>query len=154
MSFILNIFNFSKRRKTTSKSWCGLWSDKNGKQIIIQLTKHNFYTVSILDKNNKYFEINTLRNSKRKTKKLTGFFTRDINENPILQVEAGCDNIGPTYELYFLTQKKNGEYRLSKSTDNIKDIVIRPNVGLGLYDDWEDDLGIPWAFPLDDFRNL
>ena len=38
------------------------------------------------------------------------------------------------------------------SSLNAPIINARTNVGMGLYNDWEDDLGVPWAFPLDDFK--
>lgn len=69
----------------------------------------------------------------------------------MLRVEAGTEEIGPTYNLYFLVPQGQ-EVRLAKNADEIEKIIIRPNVGMGLYDDWEDDLGVPWAFPLKDFQ--
>ncbi len=152
MNIITDIFNLTKNRKSIPKSWCRLWTDKNEKQLIIQATKHDFYSVTVLDKNGIPFQIDLLGNKKRNTKKLTGQFTKDTNGNPILQVEAGSNEIGPTLDLYFLTTKGNDEYRLAKNTDDIDKIIIKPSVGMGLYDDWEDDLGVPWAFPLEDFK--
>ena len=152
MNFITDIFSSTKNRKSIPKSWCGFWTDKNNKQLIIQPTKHDFYSVTILNKNGFPFKIDLLGNKKRDTKNLTARFTKDTNGKPILQVEAGSNEIGPTYNLYFLTTKDNDEYKLAKNTDNIDKIIIKPNVGMGLYDDWEDDLGVPWAFPLEDFK--
>jgi hypothetical protein len=108
--------------------------------------------VTIFDKNENPYQIDLLGDEKKNTEKLTGQFTKDTNGNPILEVEAGSNGIGPTYDLYFLTAKDKDEFKLSKSKDDIEEIIIRPNVGMGLYDDWEDDLGVPWAFPLDDFK--
>lgn len=32
------------------------------------------------------------------------------------------------------------------------DLVLVPEVTMGMYDDWDDDLGVPWAFPLAPLR--
>ena len=31
---------------------------------------------------------------------------------------------------------------------------LKPEVGMGLYDDFEDDYGLPWAFPLSHYRKI
>jgi hypothetical protein len=54
---------------------------------------------------------------------------------PFLQVEAGTPGLGPTYRLHVVTEPAG-------------DVLLVPNVGMGLYDDYDDDLGVPWAFPL------
>lgn len=51
-----------------------------------------------------------------------------------LVVEAGVIDLGPTYELV-----PRGD-------------ELDPEVGLGLYDDYEDDRGVPWAFPISAYR--
>lgn len=142
----------TKNRKTIPKSWSGLWTDRNEKQLIIQSTKDDSYSVTVLDTYGNPFQIDLLENKKRDTKKLTGRFTKDINGNPILQIEAGSNGIGPTFNLCFLTTKDNAKLKLAKNSDDLDKIIIKPSVGIGLYDDWEDDLGVPWAFPLEDFK--
>lgn len=149
MKSLLDMFNISKYRKSIPKSWCGLWTDKNGKQVIIKSTKHNFYLVTVLDFNKQPYKIKLLGNKTRKTIDLIGRFTKDINKNPILQVEAGDDGAGPTFNLYFSILDKNNNLKLAKNSDGINNIIIKTNVGMGLYDDYEDDLGVPWAFPLE-----
>ena len=151
MNILSNIFGSRKQRKSIPKTWCGLWTDKNGKQLIIETTKHDFYIITILDKNGKPFEIDLLGESMKKTRSLTANFSRDTNGNPFLQVEAGTNEIGPTYDLYFLTLL-NQEMKLAKNSDDIEQLIIKPKVGMGLYYDWEDDLGVPWAFPLENFK--
>ena len=151
MKFLTKILDSSKKRKSIPASWCGTWKDNNGKQLIIESSKHAFYIISILDKTGSPFEIELLGNSKKETRNLTAQFSVDSNDNPILQVEAGTNEIGPTYDLYFLTLR-NQELKLAKNSDDLENIIIKPNVGMGLYDDWEDDLGVPWAFPLEDFK--
>lgn len=48
----------------------------------------------------------------------------------LVVIEAGMVGIGPTVEL--------------RDTGG----ALVPRVSMGLYDDYEDDLGVPWAFPL------
>lgn len=49
-----------------------------------------------------------------------------------LEIEAGIAGLGPAYRLY--------------PTDD--GAVLRPQTVMGLYDDYDDDLGVPWAYPL------
>ncbi len=151
MKFLLDLFNTTKNRKSIPSNWCGLWKDCNGKQLIIEETKHNFYLVTILDGKGEPFQITLLGDKLKYTEKLMGEFRKDHDGNPVLQVEAGSIGIGPTYELYFLALSGSGK-NLAKSKDDLEELVIIPTVGMGLYDDWEDDLGVPWAFPLNEFK--
>jgi len=150
--FSLKIFRSKKNRKSIPSAWCGLWTDRNGKQLIIKEVKRQLYSITILDKSGIPFQINLLDNNKKETVNLIGNFTTDTEKRPILQVEAGSDGIGPTYNLYFVTKKSNGKLNLAHNKDDLKELIILPSVGIGLYDDWEDDLGVPWAFPLDEYK--
>lgn len=143
---------FKKPRTSLPKSWLGYWVDKNGKTLEIKEGKQNTYLVSVKDKEGDYFSIRLLEDKKKNTSDLIGTFGLDNNQNPFLQIEAGVDGLGPTFNLYFLTIKENREYRLARDTDKLEKLRIRPSVGLGLYDDWEDDLGVPWAYPLEEFK--
>lgn len=154
MKSLLNIFNFTKKRKSIPKAWCGVWVDKNGKQVIIESTEHNFYAVTILNAKGESYEIELLENNKKNTIELIGRFVTDTNGNPILQVEAGSNGVGPTYNLYFLTAESDQKLRLARNSDDLNNIVVKPNVGIGLYDEWEDDMGVPWAFPLENLKKL
>jgi hypothetical protein len=60
--------------------------------------------------------------------------------------------VGPTYRLYFVVEEENQKLRVATSDDLIEKIKIIPDIGMGLYDDWEDDLGVPWALPLSDYK--
>jgi hypothetical protein len=33
-------------------------------------------------------------------------------------------------------------------------LVLVPNIAIGLFDDFDDDLGVPWAYPLDRLRRV
>jgi hypothetical protein len=69
---------------------------------------------------------------------LKGWICHDEPAGEYLKVEAGKLGIagaGPTLDLRPLTSD-----------------TLLPSVSMGLYDDWEDDLGIPWALPLSSYH--
>lgn len=154
MKFLSNLFNLTKKAKLIPDSWCGKWIDKKGKQLIIKATAHDFYNVTVLDSNLKPFDIELLGGNIKKTTDLIARYTKDQRNIPILQVEAGSDGIGPTYDLYFLKLNDYDKPRTARKSDNIYELIIKPNVGIGLYDDWEDDLGVHWAFPLEYLKKM
>ncbi len=41
-----------------------------------------------------------------------------------------------------------------RNADPIDQVSAIPTVGMGLYDDYDDDLGAPWAFPLVPFHKI
>lgn len=147
---------FSKRfrdpRSTIPNNWTGRWVDKNGKIIEIKEEKLKSYLVSIRDKDGQFYSIHLLEKKEISTENLISRFNTDIEKKPYLGVEAGTYGYGPTFNLYFIAEMDNGEFRLAQDSDSIDKVRIRPRVGMGLYDDWDDDLGVPWAYPLEDFK--
>jgi len=143
---------FLKPRKAIPKEWLGIWIDKTGRILDLEEDISHNLTVSVNDKVGSYFLINLLGNNKKETRNLLGRFSSDGKGNPYLEIEAGEKGLGPTYQLYFIIELENKDIRLAEDNDHINKIRIRPNIGLGLYNDWEDDLGVPWAFPLEDFK--
>ena len=128
------------------KSWCGLWIDEVGKAVYIEkLEEKKFQTTIIFDLNNQLEEnkIHINEHLKRLTTNWTLDSSRNINR---LQIEAGWDFVGPTYNLY-CGLKDESLKRKVESTDNPLDIVLHSEVEMGLYDDFEDDLGVPWGYP-------
>jgi hypothetical protein len=146
------IFGSKERRRSILEEWQGLWIDKNGKQLSIESTIEGIYKISVLDNYGIPFKIELLDKKTITTIGLAATFREDFNGYSTLQVEAGTIGVGPTYNLYFMTIKKDNELRFAKDSDDLFKIIIRPTVGMGLYDDFEDDLGVPWAFPLEDFN--
>jgi uncharacterized Zn finger protein (UPF0148 family) len=136
------------------KSWLGRWEDKNGKQLIIELVneKEGIYKVSCLDKFNQPYLIKGL-SEQWKSINLTTTFAHDIHDEPALSVEAGEDGVGTTYGLKFGVIKQDN-YRLANKSDELSIVLIIPNLGIGLYRDDEDDLGAPWAMPLETFKKV
>jgi len=57
-----------------------------------------------------------------------------------LVVELGTSGLGPALVLEFI--ESDG-----------KDFLI-PEIQMGLYDDYEDDLGVGWIFPLSRFERI
>lgn len=137
-------------RKSIPKTWCGKWIDGTGRQLIIESYKHNFYLISVIDSSGEFYKINLFDEKQKNTDKLLASFIKDSYGNPILQVEAGVNEIGPTYNLLFLTKNNNG-FVLARNNNMLNDIIIRPTIGIGLYGDDEDDIGVPWAMPLKDY---
>lgn len=65
-----------------------------------------------------------------------------------LRVEAGTESYGPTYHLYPVTRTSDGWQPVDVTLRQATPAALLPNVKIGLYDDFDDDLGAPWAFPL------
>ena len=139
-------------RTTIPNRWIGRWVDKNGKSLEIKEEKLKSYLVSVRDKEGQFYSIHLLGNKEISTENLISRFNTDIEKKPYLEVEAGTYGLGPTFNLYFIAEGDNGEFQLAQDSDNIDKVRIRPRVGMGLYDDWDDDLGVPWAYPLEDFK--
>lgn len=62
-------------------------------------------------------------------------------------MEAGTAELGPTYRLYPATESPTG-WRTADSDVPADRLVLIPITLIGLYDDFDDDLGVPWAHPL------
>lgn len=133
-------------------NWTGRWVDKNGKSIEIKEEKPKSYLISIRDKDGQFYSIHLLENKEISTENLISRFNTDIEKKPYLEVEAGTYGLGPTFNLYFIAERDRGEFRFAQDSDSIDIVRIRPRVGMGLYDDWDYDLGVPWAYPLEDFK--
>lgn len=145
---------FGNTLNKAPKSWLGRWEDKNGKQLIIEPVneKEGAYKVSCLDKFNQPYTIKGL-SEEWKSLNLITTFAHDIHDEIALSVEAGEDGVGTTYELKFGIEKDE-YYRLANKSDELSNVLIIPNLGVGLYGDDEDDLGAPWAIPLEAFKKV
>jgi hypothetical protein len=133
-------------------TWLGAWTD--GIRILtLRLDDRGDIKVSITDRNGVPYRIDDtgLNLPNPQTVDLQSKLIYDDADQVYLQVEAGSPGIGPTYKLYFA--QKDGE-RLATADDSIEDIRIHPTIGVGFYDEWEDDLGVPWALPLVAYKKL
>jgi hypothetical protein len=140
--------------KSIPTTWTGNWVDDIGRTLTIEVANDREYKVSIKDSSGIPFKINWTGFGlfDKKTTDLKSEITKDNNGRQHLQVEAGMVGVGPTYRLYFVVDEGSEKLRLATSDDKIEKIKIKPDVGIGLYDDWEDDLGVPWALPLSDYK--
>ena len=138
------------------KDFLGLWIAEDGKSLLIE-EDNGQYCVSVApDLNTPYYKRPHLFIIGSRTHKIAATWNTDENEYPFLQVEAGANGIGPTYHLIFTVKNPDQvepEFVLAKENDNIDKIYALPETQIGLYDDWEEDLGIPWAKPLLPFRH-
>lgn len=147
---LATLLPIEKHRQSIPAQWCGLWVDTSGKQLVLQ--QHSgHYAVTVADNTGTPFCIHLLGDATKNTTELLGRLATDTKGIPMLQVEAGENGIGPTYNLYFVAVEHDGTLRLAHNSDDISSVHIIPDVGMGLYHDWEDDLGVPWAFPLHSF---
>jgi hypothetical protein len=73
----------------------------------------------------------------------------DIDEKGrrYLEVEAGTPELGPTCRLYPSIEDDSG-MRPAGDDVAVEHLVLVPNTSIGRYDDWEDDQGVPWAYPM------
>jgi hypothetical protein len=78
---------------------------------------------------------------------------RHIDENGrrFLEIEVGTPEFGPTYRLYALIDEGE-QWHAAGDDAPLEQLVLVPNTIIGLYDDYEDDLGVWWASPLLPFR--
>ncbi|MDG4764611.1 hypothetical protein O7632_10930 [Solwaraspora sp. WMMD406] len=86
-----------------------------------------------------------------RTERLASSTHRDKEGRRYLEVEAGVVGIGPTYQLYAAV-RDGTELRAAGDDAVVDQLVLVPNTMMGLYDDFEDDLGVPWAYPLHPLR--
>lgn len=128
-----------------SRDLQGNWIDKHGKTLIIEHVQEEKLKVTILGENGNPYKVKLLGDKSTTTENLIARITRIFTKRILLEVEAGELGIGPTYNL---TLDYSNKFLLNN------ELIIKPSVGMGLYDDWEDDLGVPWAFPLSDFKKI
>ncbi len=133
------------------KDFLGLWLAGDGKAVYIE-KRLSDYSVTVKPSIDEDCYLRPhLYVPRVRTFRMKACWNKTEKEFPFLQVEAGAEDIGPTYHLVFAVKKSEGEeppYRLAMPDDDLENIVALPETQIGLYDDWEDDLGVPWALPL------
>ncbi|MFW9923178.1 MAG: hypothetical protein ACFFDW_07840 [Candidatus Thorarchaeota archaeon] len=127
---------------------CGLWIDEDGRGVYIKKIKPlEFETTVIFDISNQ-LKKQVIHIDKNMRNLITRWTIDEQRRVKRLQVEVGMTFIGPTYNLYLSKNNENLQNLVKESND----IRLYPEVQMGLYDDWEDDLGVPWAFPYKDYK--
>lgn len=81
--------------------------------------------------------------------RLPGLADRGPRGGLRLSVEAGTAGLGPMYHLYPRARGADGALTPPTGDEPPSGLVLVPDVTGGLYDEWEDDLGVPWAHPLE-----
>lgn len=136
--------------KSIPVEWLGEWTD--GVRVLgIRINDEQEIVVSVTRDGIPYRIDNTGFDFPNQTINLKSEWVSDRDGRIHLQVEAGSPGIGPAYKLYFV-QRDSG--RLATPNDSIEQVRIQPTIGVGLYDEWEDDLGVPWALPLIEYKKL
>ncbi|HEX3787446.1 MAG TPA: hypothetical protein VHW44_06260 [Pseudonocardiaceae bacterium] len=126
----------------------GWWVAADGKAVLLeQVAGRTVVTVAPARDAEPYVSAELLRGGRKRIHRLPAADGRDRDHHRFLEVEAGTPTVGPTYRLLPGVMTSGGWQALSDERPS-SEIVLLPEVGLGLYDDWDDDLGVPWAFPL------
>lgn len=114
----------------SATDFAGLWVDALGRILVLEVEGEDGFISVYPSKDGAATAIDLL-DGKRTTERMKGEFGTTKKEgNLILTVEAGTPGLGPTYQLEWVDGR------------------LIPHAGMGLYDDYDDDLGMPWAFPL------
>jgi hypothetical protein len=130
---------------------CGLWIDEDGKAVYIVKIETLEFKIAIIFDLYEQFENDSIRIDEH-LKQLTAKWVLDEGRNiHRLQIEAGIDFIGPTYNLY-VSKIGSSSQDFIYNERELDEIRLIPEVQMGLYDDWEDDLGVPWAFPYKNYQ--
>ena len=134
------------------KGWTGRWSAADGKTVLVERLKGRLLvTVSPTRDGRPYTSAELLGGGTKSIERLPATCLLDPEGRRCLEIEAGTESLGPTYRLYAALDDVAGRRRAPTDTPRA-DLVLIPNTSIGLYDDYEDDLGVPWALPLEAMR--
>ncbi|HEX5596848.1 MAG TPA: hypothetical protein VFX61_12665 [Micromonosporaceae bacterium] len=129
-------------------SWAGTWVAPDAKTVrLIREDRGIFVTVSPGPDQPPYLSAPLLDGGTKRIERLPASFQVDEEGRRYLEIEAGEPGLGPTYRLYAAVEDAAG-LRIARGEVSVDRLVLYPNTAIGLYDDWDDDLGIPWAYPL------
>lgn len=132
-------------------SWVGEWRAPDGKTVRIERRRRTLL-VSVLPRADgpPYRKV-LLDGTTREVDRLPAQAFTDDEDRLYLEIEAGTPGLGPTYRLYAAAEDDSGRGRAPVGLP-AEQLVLVPSTGIGLYDDWEDDQGVPWAYPLEPMR--
>ncbi|MFD1321082.1 hypothetical protein [Micromonospora sonneratiae] len=129
-------------------SWTGTWVAPDGKTIRLVHGEHGIaVTVSPGPDQPAYLSAPLLDDSTKRIERLPASVNVDEDGRRYLEIEAGTPGLGPTYRLYAVVENA-GRLRIAPVDVPVDRLVLYPNSVIGLYDDFDDDLGVPWAEPL------
>ena len=133
-------------------AWLGTWVAVDGKTVsIADVGGTVAVTVCPGPGRGPYRSAELLGGGTKPIESLPATCTVDERGRLYLEVEAGTPDVGPTYRLY-AAREDDGGWRTADPDLPVELLVLVPNTNIGLYDDWDDDLGVPWAYPLDPLR--
>ena len=135
------------------QQWVGLWVADDGKAVLIEIRRRSIL-VSVAPSVGvrTYESAELLDGSRKRISRLDAIPLLDEEGRRFLQVEAGTPDVGPTYRLYPAVEPVRGHFDRADDSIDVVDVVLLPTTVIGLYDDWDDDMGVPWAYPLQPLR--
>lgn len=129
-------------------SWTGTWVAPDVKTVrLIHDDDGISVTVSPGPDQPPYLSAPLLDGGTKRIERLPASINIDEDGRRYLEIEAGTPGLGPTYRLYAAVEE-HGDLRLAPVDVAADRLVLYPNTVIGLYDDFDDDLGVPWAEPL------
>ena len=140
------------RREDWSPSWVGTWTADDGKTVrVVRDDGGIAVTVSPGRGQAAYLSAELLGGGRKRIEDLPARGLIDVESRRYLEIEAGTPGLGPTYRLYAAVTEGT-RLRQAHHDDSVDRLVLVPNTSIGMYDDLDDDLGVPWAYPLAPFR--
>jgi hypothetical protein len=133
-------------------SWVGTWIGDDGRTVRIGRDDGGIVvTVGPGHGLAAYLSAELLGGGRKRIERLPAKCLVDDEGRRYLEIEAGAPGLGPTYRLYAAVTEGTGP-RKAHHDDTVDRVVLIPSSGIGLHDDFDDDLGVPWAYPLDPLR--
>jgi hypothetical protein len=133
-------------------SWVGTWVGADGKAVQLMGDSGGILvTVSPGRGEPAYLSAELLRGGRKRIERLPANCRIDDEGRWYLEIEAGTQDLGPTYRLYAAVTD-GADLRHAHPDDAVDSLVLVPDTSMGLYDDYDDDLGVPWAYPLQPLR--
>jgi hypothetical protein len=134
------------------RSWVGTWVAADGKTISISWgTQGAAVTVRSGPGQAPCRSHELLGGGTKMIEDLPARCELDEQGRRYLEVEAGTPTVGATYRLYPAIEDAAG-FRSAGDDVNVEQLLLVPNTAIGLYDDYDDDLGVSWAIPLQPLR--
>lgn len=132
--------------------WHGTWHAEDGKSVSVERDGQQvLVTVRPSPRAAPYLSAELLGGGRRSVLRLPA--VAEVDRGHLrLSVEAGTEDLGPRYHLRPAVGRADGTLTRPTGAEPPSDLVLVPEVTMGMYDDWDDDLGVPWAFPLAPLR--
>lgn len=141
------------RKAAWPKKWVGWWVAPDGKAVLVERFRRRIL-VSVAPRRggNPYESAQLLDGATKRIERLEASARVDDEGRRYLEIEAGTPELGPTYRLYSAVEPSPGARAAAADETAVDRVILIPNTSIGLYDDWDDDLGVPWALPLEPLR--